>query len=132
MIMKKKYVSREISPSFEDAHYYCWNCEKELTTDIPWRTVKCPDCGENITVYYSFNDWNYCLKRKYVQEIRKHDLVQLRDMKSYEVLDVREHDSDDSIYKVALQGYRSVNLEKDDWVDCIWGTWDYDQAPWNK
>lgn len=94
--------------------------------------VECPHCGGNIIVYAKASNWNYCLKRKYVKDIEKGDSILLRDFKSYQVLNVQESESDYGIYKVALKGYRTVNLEEDDWVECIWGTWDSNTTPWKK
>lgn len=123
--MKKKYISSQISPLFEDAHYSCWDCSKEFfEDDMELDIVECPHCGGNMIVYATANSWNYCLKRKYVKDIEKGNLILLRDFKSYQVLNVQESDTDYGIYKVALKGYRTVNLEEGDWVECIWGTWD--------
>ncbi|MDK0911540.1 hypothetical protein [Clostridium perfringens] len=128
--MSKKRISREISPNFEDAHHFCWECKNEILEDMPYKMVKCPECGSNIHVCATYNDWNYFLEKKYVYEIEKGDLILMRsDMKSHEVLNIEE---DDEIYKVALKGYGVLKLEGNDFVECIVGTWDESKAPWKK
>ncbi|UWG69493.1 MAG: DNA directed RNA polymerase, 7 kDa subunit [Bacteriophage sp.] len=114
--------SKEISPSFENSIYKCLICSAEIDEPLT-REVKCPQCGGDILVYTVVNGVNRCLRRKYVSEIVKWDTILLRSLESYDVLDIQEIYDEDDIYRVALKGYRVVNLKADDWVDTIWGTW---------
>lgn len=115
-------LSNEISPSFESSTYKCLSCSEEID-EILTREVKCPKCGGDIIIYTVVNGVNRCLRRKYVREINKGDLILLRNLESYNVLDIQEMYNEYDIYRVALKGYRVVNLRADDWIDTIWGTW---------
>lgn len=126
---RKKRISSEISPTFEDSHYVCYECGEEIKKD---RTVKCPKCDGSILTYARFNNWNYCLLRKYAYEVQEGDLILLRDGKDYKVLNVQKDNQDDSVLRIALKEYRVVSVQEDDWVDCIWGTWDENTTPWKK
>lgn len=129
--MSKRNYSMHISPNFEEAHYFCWECNHEVLEDRPYDIVKCPICDNNISVCTTYNNWNYYLQKKYVDEIEVGDLILLRsDMKSHEVLDVEE--IEDDLYSVALKGYRVIKLKSDDFVECVNGTWDEDDKPWER
>lgn len=129
--MARKKISHQISPNFENSHFCCWDCKRELLQDEIddlHYTVKCPFCGGTMHVYAKVRGWNRALIKKYVWELVEGDLVLLRDMESHEVLDITEED--DNIYKVALKGYTVIRLEGDDDVKCVMGTWMDGETPW--
>ena len=55
------------------------------------------------------------------QDINKYDSVKLPSHKDlYDVLDVRYQDGK---YRVALKGYRTILLDEENWLNCMWGSW---------
>lgn len=115
-------ISKELSPSFDDSIYRCIDCNEKFGDSLS-RNIDCPKCGGDIWVYATINGNKRVLKRKYVRDINKGDSILLRDLNSYEVLDIQELYDEYDIYKVALKGYRVINLRANDWVDIIWGSW---------
>ena len=124
---KRKGISHEISPNFDIENYACKKCDCKIEESC----VKCPECDGEIVEYVNYDNWNYCLLRKYVSEIEVNDTILMRsNMKGYQVLDVSEWE--DNIYKVALKGHGVIKLEADDFVKCIWGTWEKGTTPWQR
>ncbi|WP_060210480.1 hypothetical protein [Sporosarcina koreensis] len=107
---------------FSHEHYVCPNCNEKLTKSRVQNNWKCPDCNEILSIYTT--DDNHVYQRKMGQDIVKYDSVKLPSYKdSFDVLDVQYQNGK---YSVALKGYTVISLKEEDWLNCIWGSWDGD------
>jgi hypothetical protein len=83
----------------------------------------CPLCNENVHVYKPGIQTVFV--RKNISDIGKYEDVHVAPYlkEAYQVI---EKTFEKGKYKLALKGYRKIDVEFDKCFDCVWGYWDGD------
>lgn len=104
---------------FSNEYRVCPNCGKIKRKQV-LKNWKCPDCGKTLLIYATHD--NHVYLRKLADDVKIGDHVSLPYCKDfYEVLDVG---FEDGRYRIALKGYGVIKLTEEEWLNCVWGSWD--------
>jgi hypothetical protein len=100
--------------------YKCHNCVKNYGIfEIP-ETWQCPECNEPINIRFEINDRAHSCLRVNPSEIEEGDLVSPDGLNYYEVINCIEKGNS---YRIALKSFAVININKDDFVLIINGSW---------
>jgi DNA-directed RNA polymerase subunit RPC12/RpoP len=104
----------------ENELYRCTECNKEYKYIEVKENWKCPECGKYLYIKISIGKYEHSCQRVNPIDLRKGEIITLENVFIHEILDIKKSGVN---YRVALKGYRVIEVENDSIITRIEGGW---------
>lgn len=104
----------------KDETYWCRECDKDISKEeVNTENWECDTCNSKLLIDIGIKN-KQMLVRILPSEMTSNDDVYDSYSGSFHSLKGINYDDDKEVYKLGVAGYRMVEVEEDDFVNCRW------------